>query len=216
MKGFGLYIQDEYRQDDLDHLRWLIGEYPLGVLITMRKGCPVAGHVPFILSYSSDAVVLLGHLARANSQWADMQSQERVQIIFNGPQAYVSPRWYATPGVPTWNYAVAHVHGTARLVEDVRHVAEIIERQEAFHERRELGEGDNEISGVSYDPQRLGVIVGIEVAVERIYGKFKLSQSRPMEDQRQVMERLKVSSQPMAEHVASLMREEISIKKRLE
>jgi transcriptional regulator len=109
-------------------------------------------------------------------------------VVFQGPHAYISPSWYLSPGVPTWNYAVAHVYGNARALEDPSAVKAIVERLTGKHER------DNQPPWVpSYDPRMLNAIVGIEVTIKEVQGKFKLSQNRSAADRAAVIAKLEAS-----------------------
>jgi transcriptional regulator len=124
---------------------------------------------------------LLGHVARGNAQWQALAAGQRSLAIFAGPHAYVSPSWYEQhPSVPTWNYAVVHAHGTARIMDEAE-LHDLLLRLSATYE---AGRPEPwRMSGLpaDYVDQMLKAIVGFELAVEKLEGKFKLSQNRPGE-----------------------------------
>jgi len=123
-----------------------------------------------------------------------------VLVIFQGPHGYVSPTWYAKPGVPTWNYAAVHVYGRARAVDDAaatgRHVEKLAERFERGSAAPWVPE---------YDPRMLAGIVGIEIAIREIQGKFKVSQNRSAEDRTRVAARLEARGTDESTALAKLV-----------
>jgi transcriptional regulator len=123
-----------------------------------------------------------------------------VLAIFTGPHAYVSPTWYVDPGVPTWNYAVVHVYGTARWVDDAAFTRTHVETLAAKFEQ-----GTAAPWVPDYDVRRLNGIVGVEIAIDAIEGKFKLSQNRSAADRAQVIARLAESGRDEDVSLARLM-----------
>lgn len=203
--------------DDPARLRALMAGYPLGTwMTTAPDGSPRADHVPFLFDATrGEHGALLAHVSRANPVWRDLAGAEgaagRSLVVFHGPQAYVSPSWY--PGkqahgkvVPTWNYAVVHVHGRARAIDDRAGLLALLERLTAVHERAmpaPWGLGD---APPAFIDQLLGAIVGIEIAVERIEGRFKMSQNRSAEDRAGVVAGLQDRGDADAAAVAALVR----------
>ena len=113
-----MYVPRHFAEADADRLARFIDENGFGLIVTVSEGRPVASHVPFL--YERERNVLLSHVARANPQWRDLAGETEVMVVFQGPHTYISPSWYRAPGVPTWNYAVAHVYGRPRALEDFR------------------------------------------------------------------------------------------------
>ena len=148
--------------------------------------------------------MLIGHMARGNPQWRSLANGQTVLGIFQGPHAYISPAWYSSPGVPTWNYAVAHVYGKAKLVEEDGALWGILERLVDFHESGNLNPWKPELSP-EVRVRLLGAIVGFEIEVTEIQGKFKLSQNRSREDQRGVVAQLAQADSDSATALAELM-----------
>lgn len=193
-----MYRPKHFEQSDAGKLSTLIAQNPFGTLVTLAAERPFASHIPFL--HDAQDALLLGHVARANPQWQHFQGDRQVLTIFQGPHAYISPTWYVDPGVPTWNYAVAHVYGTARAIEDSAQVRKIVERLTAREESR------FETPWVPrYDPRMLQAIVGIEIRISEIQGKFKLGQNRSAADRAAVKARLGDSGSENGIALAKLM-----------
>jgi len=181
-----MYLPKHFEQSDDEALAALMRDRPLATLVTLAGGSPTADHLP--LEYDASSRLLRGHVARANPLWRHADGSD-VLAIFHGPQGYVSPNWYPSKAehhkvVPTWNYAVVHAHGRLRAVDDATwlraHVGRLTERNEAGRVPRwQLADAP-----ADYVQQMLGAIVGIEIAVERLVGKWKLSQNRSEADRR--------------------------------
>jgi len=130
-----MYIPVPFQEANPELLAALIKDYSFGMLITAPEGVPFITHLPFLLDPSAGKHgKLLGHMARANPQWRHFASGNEVLAVFQGPHAYISPSWYLAPNVPTWNYAVAHVRGMPRLVEDPAELDALVERLTQHHE----------------------------------------------------------------------------------
>ena len=181
-----MYLPGHYEQRDAAALAALMRAHPLATLVTTGSDGVTADHIP--LEYDAAARTLAGHVARANPLWRHAGGAS-VLAIFHGPEGYVSPGWYPSKAqthkvVPTWNYAVVHAHGTLRVHDDAAwlraHVSQLSERHEAgLTPPWRLSDAPDE-----YVRQLLGAIVGIEIAVERLVGKFKLGQNRGDADRR--------------------------------
>ncbi len=200
-----MYLPDHFKESDPERLAALIRNYPFGMLVTVHEGLPFVSHIPFLYERRDNSVSLLvGHVAKANPQWQDLAQNQTALVVFQGPHAYVSPSWYGSPGVPTWNYAVVHVYGKARLVEDEEAIERLVERLTAVYESEQSNPWKPDLSGARRT-KLLEMIVGFEIEVQEIQGKYKLSQNRPSEDQRSVINQL--SQSPLTHKVAKLMKE---------
>jgi transcriptional regulator len=136
-----------------------------------------------------------------------MESQRESMVVFQGPHAYVSPTWYVTsPAVPTWNYAVVHAYGTARLREDATFIAGVVEDlTRRYEDHRERGWSTDALPEESYG-KLLSAIVGFEIPVSRCEAKFKLGQNRPAADRAGAIAGLERESSPAARELAKFMR----------
>ena len=200
-----IYIPKNFEERDTGRLHALIRDYSFGTLVSAGDAGIQVSHLPFVLDAQRNR--LLGHMARANPQWQSMQADANVVAIFQGPHHYVSPAWYAHhPSVPTWNYAVVHVQGRARLVSEPRQLEamlrELVDQNEAPAPqpwRMDLPSG--------YQEKMIGGIVGFEIDIMRVEGKFKLSQNRPPDDQARVVDALEGIGSENARGIAALMRQ---------
>ena len=177
-----MYVPDHFSVSDHDELFTLIEAHAFGQLVSIHDGRPFVTHLPFLVARDRSAV--LCHLARQNPQWQTFGEQQ-VLATFQGPHDYVSPSWYQNPGVPTWNYQAVHLYGRCRVFEDEAGLAELVE---TLTERYESG--FDQPWQPSYRPAMLKAIVGVEIHIEEIQGKYKLSQNRPAADQPGVVENL--------------------------
>jgi transcriptional regulator len=178
-----MYVPAYTRVGDPEILREVIRDHPFATLTTVRDGVPVATHLPFFL----DGDVLVAHMARANPQWRDFDGRE-VLVVFSGPHAYISPRWYRSPqaSVPTWNYVAVHAYGVPEVL-DRAGTRDALDRLVAKEEARfpEPWRADEEtVAGF------IGAIVAFRIPIRRIEGKLKLSQNREGEDAVRVREAL--------------------------
>lgn len=199
-----MYIPEHFKETDPERLAALLRDYPFGMLVTVRAGLPFVTHIPFLYERRQDGVqILRGHVAKANPQWQDLAENQTALVVFQGPHAYVSPRWYKTPGVPTWNYAVVHVYGKARLLHDAAALEKFLSELTTVYEATQPAPWQPELSGERRE-KLLGMIVGFEIEIQEIQGKFKLSQNRPENDRENVIEQLQKS--PFTSDLAKLMR----------
>jgi transcriptional regulator len=194
-----MYVPAHFAERDLAALGAFIDAHSFGTLVTSADGKPFASHVPFL--YDAATERLHCHLARANPQWRHFESSTEALVIFAGPHGYISPTWYEEPGVPTWNYAVVHVYGQARAIDDAESTARHVEALAAKHER------DNTPPWVPrYDRRQLAGIVGVEIRIDTVEGKFKLSQNRSAADRAAVAARLAASGSDNDTALAELVR----------
>ncbi len=177
-----MYIPAPFAETDRAVLHDLIEAHGFGVLVSVDEaGAPVASHIPFVLDRASgDNGTLQAHLARANPQWRGFDAGAEILSIFEGPHAYISPRWYdpADYAVPTWNYAVVHAYGVPKIVEEAGVVRA---QQEALVARYEDTSEPWRLDSQreQYIDVMLKGIVAFEIPIARLEGKFKLNQNHP-------------------------------------
>lgn len=195
-----MYIPAYARNDNLADLLALMQQHPFATLITAPEGQPFATHLPMLVRQEGEQVVLLSHLARANPQWRHFGSGEAL-AIFHGPHALVDPSMYdSRSNVPTWNYAVLHAYGEARVVEGEH------ERAIAYGL---VEQHTPDMSPLPDDLERrlLAAVVTFELRVTRLEGKFKLSQNKSAQDRANVIETLSRSERDHERATAQLMRQ---------
>ena len=178
-----MYQPAHFIEDDLSVLHALIREFPLGLLITIEDGLPVANAIPFLI-YDNDGKGLLRcHVARANPQWQHLKDGAKALVVFQGPQAYVTPSWYAAKKehgkvVPTWNYAMVQVRGSATIHDDADWLQAQITALTQTHEGSRRAPWAVSDAPERYIEMQKRAIVGIEIVIEDIRGKWKVSQNR--------------------------------------
>ena len=199
-----LFIPSHFRVDDAQALDDFIGKNAFATLVSSGSGGLAVSHVPLLPERAPDgALRLLGHVARANPHWRSLEEAREVLAIFHGPHAYVSPTWYEHhPSVPTWNYAVVHAHGRARLI-DREGLAALVERLAATYESGRPSPWRVQDAPREFIEKMLGAIVGFAIEVERLEGKFKLSQNRPGDDAKRAANALEAEGE---DTLAALMR----------
>ena len=184
--------------------------HDFALLVSSGPAGLVASHIPFLVERDGDALHLLGHLARPNPQVAELgrAGGGEVLTIFSGPHAYISPGWYANgPAVPTWNYADVHAYGTLRLIDDKEWLRMVLRRLSDRHEARSAEPWRMEDLPEAYMAGMIRGIIGLDIAVSRLEGKFKLSQNRPAADRPGILAALEARGDDDAVAVARLMRE---------
>jgi transcriptional regulator len=207
-----VYIPKHYEERDLGVLHALIRSHPLGTWVTEAEGALAANHIPFLVDPAAgERGLLVGHVARANPIWRTFSKTMPSLVIFQGPQSYITPSWYPSKhadgkAVPTWNYAVVHAHGLPRAIEDAawlrRHVTALTERHEA--ERTVPWQVTD--APADYVDAMLKAIVGIEIPIDAIVGKWKASQNRPPADKRAIIAGLQERGGDEAREMADLIR----------
>jgi transcriptional regulator len=185
-----------------------IEQHDFGLLVTQGSAGLIASQIPFLIARRDGQLYLEGHIALANPQGAELDGAADVLAIFAGPHAYISPSWYqAGPAVPTWNYATVHAYGATRRIDDADWLRDLVDRLSRRHEAREAAPWRMDGLPEPYIASMLTGIVGVEIAVSRLEGKFKLSQNRPAADRPRIIAALERREDPESRAVAQLMRE---------
>ena len=204
-----MYIPKHFAVHDQQEIIAFIKANAFGQLVTQVEGRLFASHMPFLLS--DDQTSLIGHLARQNPQHAEVESRDgpvgkkeiagmedketkegnaakggqEALVILTGPHDYISPTWYNDPGVPTWNYQAVHITGRCRTFTDTARLQSLVETLSAIYES-----GSDTPWQPHYNPAMLNAIVGIEISIDDIQCKYKLSQNRSLTDRQQVIGKL--------------------------
>ncbi len=201
-----MYLPKHFEQPDAAALEKLMREHPLATLVSTGPDGLTANHIP--LEFDVASQTLRGHVARANPVWKVAAGQP-VLAVFQGPQAYVTPNWYPAKAathkvVPTWNYAVVHAHGTLAVTEDAPWLHALVSRLTRHHESTQPQPWAVSDAPDEYIQQMLRAIVGIELPVQRLVGKYKLHQNHPAETHAGVVQGLG-QGDAAAQAVAALM-----------
>ena len=209
-----MYVPASFAESDRAVLMDFIAAHPLGTLVT---GSPAHGlyatHLPLHLDPSRGPHgVLQGHMARANPHHRKAVDTTDALVVFHGPDAYITPAWYPAKSrhgkvVPTWNYIAVHVQGTVRFIEDRNALLRHLHTLTDVHEAAQAHPWAVDDAPASYIEQQLAAIVGVEIEIAHIEGKWKLSQNRADDDIDGVVHGLRqspvISHGVMASHVAA-------------
>ena len=197
-----MYIPASFSETDAATLYQFMRDNNFATLVTAVETQVTATHLPFLVDAGRG--VLRAHLARANVQWQHFDGREAL-VIFQGPHAYVSPTWYeAHPSVPTWNYTAAHVYGVPHIVSDETLLRRMLRELVEQHERDRRPEWQMHLPE-EYMHRMMQAIVGFELAITRIEGKFKLSQNRSEADVAGVIAALSASPAAHDRETGALM-----------
>jgi transcriptional regulator len=205
-----MYLPKHFSVDDPALLAQLIAEYPLATIVGSLENQLEVNHLPLMLS--SDRTKLYGHIARVNPLVKVAgSSNTSVTAIFNGPQAYVTPAWYPSKKetgkvVPTWNYAVVHAQGNIKLIEDAQWLRSHVAQMTNIHEPTYQSSWKLDDAPEDYVQMMLKAIIGIEIEVKILVGKFKLSQNRPAQDYAAVVETIEKSPQEVLQEMRKYMK----------
>lgn len=206
-----MYIPKQFEELRVDVMHELIRSRPLATLVTLSDSGLNANHIPFHIAESPAPFgALQGHVARANLILDDFKNNTEVLAVFHGPDTYITPSWYATKKetgkvVPTWNYAVVHAYGCLRVVDDVSWLRAQIEalthyNELSFSEPWAVSDAPHE-----FTEKLMANIIGIEMVITRLSGKWKVSQNQPPQNQTSVIEGLKASGQQESTAMAVLI-----------
>jgi len=212
-----MYSPAHFQETRTPVLHDLIRAHPLAVLVTLDANGLVANHIPMELDATTGELgTLRGHVARSNPVWHAHRAEVEAMAVFQGPDGYITPSYYATKAttgkvVPTWNYATVHAYGPLRAIEDPgwlrRFVEQLTDRHEA--ELARAGEPAWKVGDApaAYIAKLLEAIVGLELPVTRLEGKWKVSQNRAADDRAGVAAGLERSDDPRRHAMAALVRE---------
>lgn len=202
-----MYVPAAFAETDDTALHSFMEQHSFATLITQGAGEPFASHLPLLLDREQGQ--LLGHFARANPQ-SPVPAGEPVLAIFHGPHAYISPTWYeATNTVPTWNYQAVHVYGRYIPIESVALLKATIERTVTFYEASLEHPWSMQNADPDFIDSLLKGIVGFQIEIERIEGKFKLSQNHSVERREKVIQALKKERRDDSQAIAALMQSQL-------
>jgi transcriptional regulator len=203
-----MYRPQHFAENDAQRLQRVIWSHPLAILAHQGDGGPDADHLPLLFAESADGMVLRGHVARGNP--LARRGGAAVLAIFRGPEAYVSPSWYPAKAehgrvVPTWNYVVVHAYGRLRTVDDPEWIRRHLEALTVEHEAAFERPWRIDDAPADFIDRLVGAVVGIEIVVERLEGKFKLGQNRDVRDRKAVADALRASGDDPALRLAEWM-----------
>lgn len=207
-----MYLPQQFEESRLDVLHALIRSHPLGALVTLSGTELSADHLPFLIQPDQGAKgQLCGHVPRANPVWKQLGGSVEALVIFQGPESYVTPSWYPSKDadgkvVPTWNYAVVHAYGRPRVIDDRGWLLEHVTRLTAFQETGQAHPWQVSDAPKDFIERMIGRIVGIEIPISKLVGKWKVSQNRDLADRLGVVAGLEAQHTDRSRAMAGLVR----------
>jgi transcriptional regulator len=182
-----MYIPRANQEDRIPVLHKLMADQPFASLITVGSSGLFASHIPMVLEQNGAMGQLRGHISRANRQWRDHTPSVEALAIFSGPQHYITPNWYPEKQesgkvVPTWNYVVVHAYGYLKVIEDGEWLMAHLQKLTGIHEAESPIPWKIGDAPADYIASQMKGIVGLEMDIERLEGKWKISQNRSEKD----------------------------------
>ena len=208
-----MYLPKHFEETRVEVLHGLIHAHPFAALVTLTPAGLDANHIPFEVDPEPAPFgTLRGHVARANPVWREFSRDVEALVIFQGPDTYVSPAWYPTKQetgsvVPTWNYAVVHAHGPLRVIDDRAWLRAFVTKLTNRHESARREPWHVTDAPAEYIDRQLGAIIGLEIPITRLVGKWKMSQNRPAQDRAGVVDGLTRERDTSGAAVADLVRQ---------
>lgn len=187
-----MYTPSSFKEENPDVLYDLIEEHNFGIIFSQHQDQPEATHLPFLVHrQKGEQGTLIAHFAKANKHWKKLDEAKDVLVVFQGPHSYISPAWYKNRAeVPTWNYATVHVFGKPKVIEDAAELNKMVKELTHFHEDQEnTGWKLDEVPEKDYNTD-LKAIVGLEIEISKMEGKFKFNQNKPDKDQKSVIAKM--------------------------
>lgn len=197
-----MYIPSSFRESSIEQLHDLIVKHPLGLLVTHGDNGLEASPIPFLL-YADEGKCgkLRAHLARANPHWKSLAEHTECLVVFQGPDGYVTPSWYPSKAethkvVPTWNYATVQVWGHAAVIEDAAWLRRQLDDLTGCHEKLRPQPWSVSDAPMDYITTQMKAIIGIEISINRIDGKWKMSQNKEDADREGVIAGMRSDTDP--------------------
>jgi transcriptional regulator len=206
-----LHVPEQNEETRVEVMHALIRSYSLGMWVTLGDNELVANHIPFEVSAErGEFGTLVGHIAKANPIWSRTPSEVTDLVIFQGPQSYISPSWYPSKhehgkAVPTWNYAVVHAYGRPSFIEAKSWLYDHVSSLTKRHEASQPLPWSLSDAPVDFTDRMIGAIVGVEIPIQKLIGKWKMSQNRSESDRRGVVAGLMEREDAQSTGVAGLI-----------
>lgn len=210
-----MYNPSHFREERLPVLHEAIRQTRLCTLVTLGSDGLDASHIPVLLAADEGPNgTLYGHLARGNPQWKQMTPSVQALAVFMGPDAYITPSWYAEKArtgkvVPTWNFITVHVHGDLDFFDDKDRLLALVTKLTETHEGKRARPWAVSDAPADYIQAHLKGIIGFKLPIHRIEGKWKMSQNRPLDDRQGVVAGLGEEDGPLEATIAGIMAKDL-------
>lgn len=208
-----MYVPSHFEETRLEVLHGLIRAQPLATVVTLSADGINANHIPLHLAAEQGQFgVLRGHVARSNPIWSNLVQDVEALAIFHGTDAYISPSWYPTKRehgkvVPTWNYAVVHAYGALRVIDDPAWLRSLLEELVSRYEAQSAVPWSIADAPADFIARMIGSIVGFEIVISRVQGKWKVSQNQPAVNRASVVDALRQRAEADTLEMAHLVEE---------
>ena len=203
-----MYIPKYFKVTDINEIWDFIQTNSFGTLVTTKQGTPIATHLPLALNKQGDDYYITGHMAYGNPQWKTFETCGDVLVMFQGPNAYISPSWYSHENVPTWNYQAIHMYGEASILEKYELIESLTVMLEKYEKHRENPVLWDELSSQLLESELKG-IVGFKIKLGEIQAAYKLSQNRNETDYSNIIDKLQNEGNPNSEKMAESMKKRL-------
>ncbi|HUF73218.1 MAG TPA: FMN-binding negative transcriptional regulator [Gammaproteobacteria bacterium] len=211
-----MYLKPLFEETEIERLHELAKAHPLATFVTLMESEIVVNHMPVLISADGGKYgTLRGHIPRENPLWRALDGTGEAVTVFQGPEAYISPSWYPSKRVhgkvvPTWNYVVVHARGMPTAVDDADWIRNHLNELTDEHESREPQPWSVSDAPKEFVDQMIGHVVGIEMPIASIVGKWKLSQNRPVEDQHGVVAGLRARGDEASLEIGRLIADRLN------
>ncbi|MDH3452549.1 MAG: FMN-binding negative transcriptional regulator [Gammaproteobacteria bacterium] len=212
-----MHLPKQFAESDITVLHALIRAAPLGAWVTEADGELEVNHIPFLLDAERGKFgVIAGHVAKANPVWKSFSQDMASVVIFQGPQTYITPSWYPSKAahgkvVPTWNYAVVHAYGQPQAIHDPAWLLHHVSQQVDLREKDQAHPWKVADAPPDYIDKMVGAIVGIEISIARLLGKWKVSQNRSQPDKLGTVAGLLNRNDDNANAMAALVKTHVNV-----
>jgi transcriptional regulator len=212
-----MYVPKIHEETDIPVLHSLVKSHPLATWVTQGDGELLVNHIPFFLDPTrGEFGTLVGHVAKANRVWQSFSTTVNSVLVFQGAEAYITPSWYPSKhangkAVPTWNYVVVHAHGIPRIIENRERILQILNQLTDVHEAEQALPWKVSDAPQDFMDRILQSIVGVEIPIAKLVGKWKVSQNRPEPDKLGVVAGLLARNDSQSKEMASLVSQNVSL-----
>ena len=212
-----MYVPKHHEESQTAVLHALMKSHPLATWVTQGEGELLVNHIPLLLDTTRGELgTLVGHVARANRVWQSFSTTVNSVLVFQGAETYITPSWYPSKhahgkAVPTWNYAVVHAHGMPRAIEDPEWLLEHVNQLTDRHEAEQTLPWKVSDAPRDFTDRLLAAIVGIEIPIAKLVGKWKISQNRPEADKLGVVAGLLSRGSTEAQAMAAFVNQHVSL-----
>ncbi|TXM07436.1 FMN-binding negative transcriptional regulator [Vibrio parahaemolyticus] len=209
-----MYIPAKFKQKNIEELVAIMQQYPFATLVANSSDGIEVTHLPVLLEQSDGELVLKAHVAKANKIWEKVESDSDIIVIFNGPNCYISPNYYPTKAengkaVPTWNYVVVHAKGKVSYSHNSEWIYSVIDKLTTEHESTLDNPWSVADAPEGFIDKMLPAIVGLEIKISSITGKWKLSQNQPEVNKQGVIRGLDALGDDTSTTMAAMVRDQL-------